>query len=453
MASLLEVSLGYPTTKAIVDNLSHHLAHPGGPTSCQGCLVFCAITLNGRLAEHLPRLRLECHSFFDACVAVLIARRTPDELERTAGRLADGQGLCRIHRSDRNVRVQSPDSHLHILFQSAASIFTAAVHSGELSVARRTLRAGKAFSDKHGRWPARVDQLFPHGVRAAVDGLLANCELYLSEGPVSALGVMVDIARPVIMPVLVSEPFRTRLVEVVLKMLDPVASGLLERAPWLTDSQLSLRKTVYLLEAMIIGPASHTVAGFFAGREDALLGTIASVTETMEDDDPLLESLSLWCNALVRHSGRTMPPRMQRWLAAQDSGASADCKHSAAHTLHQYIFALATSRVCAGPGCTLVALQRPFAACARCRTPRYCTRACQRADWKGEGDALLPHKTICRVLSRFAAKQESDLPEFIELYERVEGDFDDADVDTIRALIEATCARYHSRAANNSVDG
>ncbi|EJD39469.1 hypothetical protein AURDEDRAFT_171470 [Auricularia subglabra TFB-10046 SS5] len=390
---------------------------------------------------HIERLRADCHALFDACLAILAVRRTPEELERLPQRLAVNRRRCIIHRMDSRARRLSPDDHLHTLFKSAGSIFRAAVHHGERPFINRASSAGKAFSDRQGRWPARVEQLFPGGMHAALDGLFAHCELYISDAPIGVIADVLDIARPVVFPVLASEPFRTRLLDVVVNTLDPAASGIVQRAPALQEPRRALEKGVYLLEALLVGPGAiqHEGAQIFAGHEAALLRAIASVTETMDDDDYLLVPLSEWCVKLVAHPGCAMPPRMRRWLDAQ---THRNCCHGAAHGLHRLVFAHVTSRVCAGPGCALSVLQndggKAFAACARCRIPRYCSRACQRAHWKGDG-ATLPHKALCGVLAKLDAHAHSKvgLDEFIEVYTRVEPNFDDTELDGIHALMES----------------
>ncbi|EJD39455.1 hypothetical protein AURDEDRAFT_146600 [Auricularia subglabra TFB-10046 SS5] len=225
----------YLATKALADRLARDLADPREPASCHVCLGQFMIAMNNDSFQHLQRLRVDCQALFDACVAIFAIRRTPEELERLPLRLAANRRRCNIHRVDSRVRTLAPDVHLHTLFQSTGYIFCAAVHLGERPFVNRATSAGKSFSDRQGRWPARVEQLFPGGVHAALDGLLAHCELYISETPIAMIADILDIARPVLFPVLCSEPFRTRLVDVVLKMLDPVASGIAQRAPWLTE--------------------------------------------------------------------------------------------------------------------------------------------------------------------------------------------------------------------------
>ncbi|EJD35009.1 hypothetical protein AURDEDRAFT_175918 [Auricularia subglabra TFB-10046 SS5] len=56
-------------------------------------------------------------------------------------------------------------------------------------------------------------------------------------------------------------------------------------------------------------------------------------------------------------------------------------------------------RDCDGPGCgkTVHEKETPgaFARCANCRLMQYCSRDCQKADWRDSG---FPHKEICGML-------------------------------------------------------
>lgn len=446
--------MSYASTKSAAEALAYGLTDLREPTVCPDCLESFKTMVGEELKVHTSRLRVDCHALFDACIATLSFPRTPEELERLALTLAANRRRCSTHRlASRRFKAEE---YLNILMASAADIFGAAVWSSEGGLAGRAEKANKGFADKHGRWPARVEQLFPAGVPATVDVLLGYAELYISKGPLCTLSFLVLVARQAIMPVLTQDAFRARLVAVVLKMLDPVASGLTRRASWLAEPNPTHAMACHMMKVLNDGPGALPHAGvqFFAGHELALLALLSRITETAADDDDMLPVLADFCIAFSERTGAPVPTHVERWFTRV---GRCRCKLVTGRTVHTLICMTKSTRACAGPGCSLSIFQaagedgtgKPFPACARCKVPRYCSRACQLADWKGIAGAPFPHKKLCAVFCKLAASTctKENWPEFEPVYARAEMVFSTADRQALDAFVNGVCEHSHPSAS------
>lgn len=268
--------LDYPAVKSKADRLARQISDPRSPSACSACLGKFAYHLEADWLEHLPRLRAECYALFDASIAVLVVHRTPEELGPLAARLRLNLVQCSAHRLDRRFRLSDPRMYVVNLMDCASDNVRAALRLGSHAFADRATRAGKPFSDKQGRWPARVEQLFPGGARATVEGLLAGCEMYLSNGPLDALSTLLLVARPMALPVLQTNACIQRLVSVLLKMLDPVGSGIALSAPWFLKHRQALDTACRILEVIIGGPGSLPGEGtrLLSGHEASSCGSL-----------------------------------------------------------------------------------------------------------------------------------------------------------------------------------
>ncbi|EJD39429.1 hypothetical protein AURDEDRAFT_128228 [Auricularia subglabra TFB-10046 SS5] len=441
--SITAYRMSYSSAKATAEKLARHLADPRDPTLCPLCLGASTRTLCQDFIEHFPRLRIECHPLFDACIATLTLRRTPDEVTQLQRKLISNLQCCRKHRGpDDLYQPLSAPVYLRSVLENAGYVFTTAVEQGERSFAARAEK-NKAFADKRGRWPVHVEQLFPDGVHAAVDALLGYCELYISAAPIGVIRGMLIAARSAILPVLLADAFRPRVVDVALKMLDPVASGIAANAPWLLENRLAFNEIRLFVGILMIGPGGlpRDVTELFAGYEPELLRVLGPVTENLAHDDTLFPSLAGWCAGVAKRQNMPLPPRVARWV--ESSLAHPDRNRPPAHFVYQLVLLLTGSRICSGPACTLSSLQtedaKPFPACARCRVPRYCSRACQRRDWKGDGGAPVPHKRVCSVLGKLGAHACPALTrdQFADAYARAEPLLDATDRAAIATFISA----------------
>ncbi|EJD39495.1 hypothetical protein AURDEDRAFT_128266 [Auricularia subglabra TFB-10046 SS5] len=428
----------YAAAKSMADKVSLELWDTLDPVICPICLCDFAESASGKFAEHLPRLRVECHLLWDACVSTITLKRTADEIERFRARLAKNHRSCPRRNGDHSLRPEDSPVYLHFLFESTSHIIKCALHLGEHGAAGRAVLATKPFADRQGRWPARVEQLFPRGAPAAVDALLHYCELYVSAGPLDVVCGLLEMARPVVLPLLAQDATRARLIDVICKMLDPASAGLNVRAPWLRRDGAATERATNFLSSLVtgLGALPRDETEFVAGHEAALLAAVTPVVLRLPQTHRLFRWLASLCANMASRTGTEPPPRISRWSANE---AARHRRHPTpfARVVRDIVLQAVGRRVCAGPGCAASVLQtadeKSFPVCGRCRVPRYCSRACQRRDWRGEGalgERLVPHKQSCGVLAKIEAHKCPKLSprEFEEAYARAEQAFDVKDV-------------------------
>ncbi|EJD39496.1 hypothetical protein AURDEDRAFT_128267 [Auricularia subglabra TFB-10046 SS5] len=442
--------MSYATAKSMADKVSLELADTSNPTICPICLCDFAESVSGEFAQHLPRLRVECHMLWDACVSTITLQRTADEIERLRARLATNYKSCPRRNGHHSLCPVDSPTYLHFLLESVSHIVKCALHLGARNAAQRAALATKSFADKQGRWPARVEQLFPRGAQSAVDALLDYCELYVSAGPIDVVSSLLVMARPVVLPLLAEDATRARLIDVICKMLDPVAAGLTSRAPWLKRDGAAMERATTFLSHLATGPGAlpRDETQFTAGHEAALLAAVTPVVQRLPETHPLFSWLAAWCANLSSRTATAPPPRVARWAARQDAlrrRHHGETKY--AHVVRDIVLQALARRVCAGPGCAAAVLQaadgKPFPVCGRCRVPRYCSRACQRRDWRGEGapgERLVPHRQSCGVLAKIDAHNcaRLSLREFEDAYARAAKQFDAMDVVLLNTFVESS---------------
>lgn len=438
--------MSYPSARKLADRLSSKFSDPQNTRGCPVCLAKLSYRLTGDrdLVPHIPRLRVDCHALFDACVLQLVFPHEPGGLERLALQLRANRGRCSLHA--RGGADRSADEHLDDFWGVANQILMVALQTGNGAFEDRMWSRSKLFSDRRGRWPAHVDQLFPDGARTAVDTLVSHCERYISVRPLDTLYVMTMVARAAILPVLAEEAVRLRLIAIILKTLDPEASGISERAPWLVaEGDLHARETATrMLEALMKGPgALPEDAGmlFFSGHESSLIDVVGRVSESLAADHPLRSDLQTSWFVLSNRSGVRLPPHLAPPLTIPPKRDEHYGRNAVIKSVYYLSMLCMRSRSCAGPGCTLSAFEnaggRPFPQCARCKVPRYCSRACQRADWKGGVGVPVPHKRLCGAFGKLGASEcpQLTLEEFTEAFVRAEPQLDDADVHALNEFV------------------
>ncbi|EJD39456.1 hypothetical protein AURDEDRAFT_171457 [Auricularia subglabra TFB-10046 SS5] len=451
--------MSFLEAKNIADALARGMENPQEIAVCPVCLAHFADRLSQDLLEHLSRLRLECHAFFDTCLAVLVKLRNLEELARLPSMLAMNRSRCDVaeHRGD--TRSLSSDEWLHVLLQSTGHVFTTTVQLGAHSFAARVEKPGKPFADKLGRWPVRVEQLFPDGAQSAVTRRRTAIPLRaLRRGGAVGYAFCDDLCRAACG--FASPRRRTVPYNIVIRMLVPAKYGISGGSPYtsLHHPRHSIASAEHVLEVLRSGPGCVQYEGvhFFAGYEEPLYRILCALVNRMDESDATLGDLSAWCYDIGGRNGIALPHRAQQWLYRYDgpAGSLGSVLKALADNVHYFVRMHMTSRVCAGPGCTLSALQtdrgKPFPACARCRVPRYCSRGCQRADWKGaSGSVHAPHKDVCGVLCKLnaAACTTTNVGEFQDTIKHAFPQFDDADRAALRGIISSLCDEAGCRAA------
>ncbi|EJD32398.1 hypothetical protein AURDEDRAFT_178534 [Auricularia subglabra TFB-10046 SS5] len=280
--------------------------------------------------------------------------------------------------------------YLHAILDGLSQLIHTGLHQGERSAVGRASMPHKAFGDKLGRWPSRIEQLFPFGEKETVDALLDLCDLQVSGGPLGILNELLFISRTIVFPILLADWNRMRIVRLLARQTDPVQLGeTAKTSPWLVEGENALlTSAIGFLQILHFGP--NAVPGeaqeLYTSGESVLLPSIVACLQNVPDDDRAMYILGpIAIDMYVRMGGPPgieMPMRIVNWVRAQ----SEKMTPSFARTLSMLISQTVKRRRCAAPGCGAAELDgggKPFQMCSRCKVPRYCSKECQARDWKG----------------------------------------------------------------------
>ncbi|EJD42884.1 hypothetical protein AURDEDRAFT_114900 [Auricularia subglabra TFB-10046 SS5] len=368
--------------------------------------------------------------------------RTADEVAQ----LQRAAATCRQHKSRADARAPA-SQRMGLVLDSAEKIVSLGLHAGDDSPAARALNTLKAWANRRGRWPTRIGQLLPFGPEQAVALLLELAELRIAGGPISMLANCVIMARGVVLPVLLAAPHRARAVSLLCKCLQ------------MDDSKCRWRENpgtvvVAVIEAVIRGPGAvpRDFDVLVAGSERELYKAMCHAVSIAPEKMRGLDLLMMYCMRLQMMLGgqspsdRSIPPlpeRVQQHLARTLAPTTRESAY--AGLVHALIKQAGLATRCAAPGCGAEVLRggdrSKFQVCARCRIPRYCSRACQARAWKA---GTPPHKAVCPVLCRFDAHKYvgSELGSFDETYVRVLAQLSEAEIDVFNAWLTASRDEY-----------
>ncbi|EJD39445.1 hypothetical protein AURDEDRAFT_171446 [Auricularia subglabra TFB-10046 SS5] len=431
----------YHNTKILAERFARQLSEPADVTICPVCFSSYAMTLSNMLAHHLPRLRAECHVLFDACIRALFLPRAQNDFDKLRLSLAMKHRRC-TRPGCKPERPGTGINYLRVFLDTLGQVVHSGLHLGEGSAVERASMTNKAFSDRQGRWPSRVSQLFPYGEQATVDALLDLANLFISASPLGLVNELLMVCRPVLLPLLLADGNRKRMLSYLVRVLDPRERPALERAaPWLFGHGKPLFTTATaFIHAVRSGPNAVPCEGpqFFASRERTLLRVATDIIDTLDDADNAMTLLAPFALDLCKKLGppTPVPARAWEWTRAQRE----QYQPAFAPILFSMITQLAHRRRCAAVECARSELQtddsgKRLQHCARCKVPRYCSKECQAADWHGAGD-VVPHRVVCAVLCKIAGQASARLTqeEFAGHYASAVRDFTPDDYVALNAF-------------------
>ncbi|EJD39435.1 hypothetical protein AURDEDRAFT_171435 [Auricularia subglabra TFB-10046 SS5] len=395
---------------------------------------------------HLPRMRSECHALFDACAAVLFRPRLSQDFDKLRAQMernvlaCERPASCHIHPLFRSATAVDP---LNALFDGVSQVMHAGLYQGNRPALGRAWMPHRTFGDKHGRWPSRVGQLFPYGEKATVDALLDVLDRDILFGPLGILNELLVISRTVVLPALLPDRNRGRVIRAVAKLLVPTQLREIARTmPWYAGGDRAMfPAAVGFLRVTFYGPGAvpGEAKELCSGNECRLLTAVIAGLENVKDEDYEMTILVYVAVDIYAHLGVlypskrfVVPERILNWAAAQ----RAKTQGSFSRILLQLVSQTVKRRRCAASDCRRSEHESgdgtSFSMCARCKVPRYCSKECQARDWKGvqsDADGSLPHKRVCPVLCKVDAINYFDLPieEFDVRYADVARDFSPED--------------------------
>ncbi|EJD41472.1 hypothetical protein AURDEDRAFT_186462 [Auricularia subglabra TFB-10046 SS5] len=414
-----------PMGVAFLKALTVQLQHYDIPVYCPPCLLMNIKRLLKDPSNIVPCLQPTCHGFWNAAIVVLTTRRTAVEMDaiRAPLRLNIAQCPNRDSHRDHSVGADVDDLLVEALFLCLHAAFLPG--KGNRSIFDPS-HPKKSFASKRGLWPLSPSNLMPFGARQSVIMYVRWCCTLQFTGAPACLASLIFGCRSLVLPYLLESPTRQRFVWSLVQMLNmdrarddfawpETVSGtysLPDPVPtWFTApmERLSLWHAGELISALTNGPDAHPedLTEIWAGFERPLLSALNVALEVVTRNpeanylhEEQADSLCHWAVCTQR-----VCPDIPLHPAAAHLEDEAMPK-----TIQGHLTLLYQRRACWGPGCNVVAADvgRQLQLCARCKFTQYCSKECQRADWRYEH---APHKGVCPLLRPMvSAHQEGKTP-------------------------------------------
>lgn len=420
-------------------SLSDSLHDTQRPQCCFICFRKLALDIRqprGKASRLLEELRDSHPRFWDSCLAFVTARRTKDDLPALRQQLHTNERQC-PHRAGHLMQEHLLEDPVHVLVDALYQMLLACLAFGQHPMVNRR-KAAKGFGTKHGRWPETPRKLFPSGEQPVVEMHTFWMSLRFSVSPLAVLGCTLLVARPHVLPHLVTPgQIPARLIYVVSQMLhrdlsqrpqgwegnppvDPAGDPKLPLAD--PDARAGLIDTgVSFLRAIIDGVESgmSDFAPFFFGYQHVIFHAMQAASRTLTPTDPNFICLIRYINLMVTVYKVSLPVD-SRVSAAWPKETANTAPPSMAEVTLLNLTQLAKARTCTGPGCGKVVQDnggKPFSICSRCKSVCYCGAECQQRAWKS---AKYRHKDICPILCRLLAAASLSMPtaEFTAAFHR-----------------------------------
>ncbi|KZV90221.1 hypothetical protein EXIGLDRAFT_127368, partial [Exidia glandulosa HHB12029] len=468
------------------------------PSCCPLCLHNFAFSLEQDLGA-LDELRATGHDFWNACMGIVAAPRKDDDSSLAAleNHFADMTDRCqtRVHFlhdfGPHGCRLDQGSRLYRTFFHSVFRCIWNALTYGDRAVSSLvTTHPQRGFNSKRrGLWPASIAELFPAGERETVSALVFWCTQLFSLHPLIIITELLLIARPIILPLLMCEPEHGRLVWSLVQFLDPVTSACPRPDPrgpclwpggqapcelpddWLlfpcivkeeyrlgwTSRRDGYRVANKFLTFLRIGLDSGPDDGnnFTRGYEEALLHTFQRAAIKFHDDrstgDMNIDALLDYVSGMQWRLGLPATALDNDFLRVRYASrieSYEDIEFSVATPIFAFLELQQKTRSCCGPDCALpmernAAPGLPFSLCSRCKFTRYCSKACQKRDWKEHSTAGLKstysHKQLCPVFCRLLgqpglSKEYKEVKDFEEAFFQPEVCIDDHDLDILLSI-------------------
>ncbi|EJD34845.1 hypothetical protein AURDEDRAFT_176098 [Auricularia subglabra TFB-10046 SS5] len=405
-------------------------SHAGG---CPDCLLFLAKVLHqpGIDAVYQPA----CHDFWNACISIVTTRRTDGEFDALREALRANAAACYdegAHEPWTSRDLEDPlHRHVHALYECLFSVLSPD-EPGQRTPLFSASGPKKIFGNTRGRWPLHPKDLFPHGERQTMEMHIRWCCELFSPVPVYVLQRILFTCRPMMFPHLLKSPLREQFLWCIVQMLHadagrdtfawPATVGYKRPArlsSWLgPDSVGNNRNTVdSLLQVISDGPdaGNNDMAKLYEGYEAALLPAVHTALDMVQSGRA--EHHGSLCH-LASFLGRRMPgwephPLTRAWRLERSAENEADVFGQLQAQLKTQYY----RRTCSGPSCNRGIQDtddaKPLPLCSMCKFTQYCSKDCQKADWKRE---TWPHKDLCPMLRTFVPVLEAESGVFEEAF-------------------------------------
>ncbi|EJD37142.1 hypothetical protein AURDEDRAFT_173776 [Auricularia subglabra TFB-10046 SS5] len=369
---------------------------PLNPTCCPWCFALL-VTSTWTDTTNMLSLQKRGHDFIQACICMLVLY-SESGIPTLRMALAKAQRACpereTLHKHRSHGVLKDP---FDILLESLLHVVQVALICGDNPVCTAS-GLGVSFHRRNGFWPVEIKQLFPLGVARTVDALVHWACAPLSGKPLDVLVSYIRVVRPVVFPVLLESPRRDRVVWLVLQALTPGPG-----VPWTDDeppfamppglsAPIKLRRdgelvspAIYVLSNVRCGSQAHgdDAQRLFAGYEAPIRAALKAMIVPPEHVEHVPDYICFLSTAL---------------------GDDAGCPHTFGEMpkrelLYNSLVRKIGERWCCGPRCDKNEISfdegvRRFLCCEHCLLVRYCSRECQRKDWKRGA-----HRDMCPILA------------------------------------------------------
>lgn len=366
------------------------------PSCCPLCFELFAEDLDEHL-DVIEELRKDCHDLWNGLVNLIAEPQ--NNLQTPADGLSHKVVECPLHTGSACRKryaalsaVGTPSTPVNVLLEAGLQILDRGLSNGTRSAAQRVENRNKSFANRSGPplWPTHPEELIPTGANLAVSTLVwwcarPDCLTY----PMLVLGSYLRIARDHVFPELLCGPL---VVDALVLRLARNADAPRSAAGFRLDH----RAPEILMAAMLLriiyngqNAAPDDMDRFVRGREARLLPAVEAALRLVDRGSGHPFSI-LTTYALALRARLGLPANQESPYAGM--GVVLLLRHA--------LRALGTSRRCGRLGCAARDDGARFAVCATCRMLRYCTRECQRRDWRAGEPAR--HKILCPLLCKAA---------------------------------------------------
>ncbi|EJD40508.1 hypothetical protein AURDEDRAFT_146372 [Auricularia subglabra TFB-10046 SS5] len=392
-----------------------------GPLYDDGCCPFCLLDLAGDFVKDsaaLDEARKDVHKLWDNCAWALNFPSMEEPLielisDEHRSKAARALAACAHHAT----QVHSEDI-LQDFMGGVCACLHACLSRGESSAVQRSAKRKRPYENHGGYWPKHSMQLFPYDEQPGVQSVLFWCSKLESPWALHLLADILRIAHPLVFYEIMEAEgtlHRDLIITVVRRLAGfaqwMIRSGDDDPIPD-PDPNEDLRATVSFLRSVNNSPDAlpSALLMFADGLEGELFTALQLALRTIDRSEPICRSLILLCATLYHHIPTPDPntllcPDILPYTRVHETLSVHGVVHRALKILAR------NRRICSGPDCGTVAHQEPdehFLVCGRCKLSRYCTKACQVADWRS--GSQVPHKTICPLVCKLLSVAKVEMP-------------------------------------------
>ncbi|KZV92046.1 hypothetical protein EXIGLDRAFT_769335 [Exidia glandulosa HHB12029] len=392
---------------------------PEQPIICPGCFTAFAAELDPAAHKYLSA---KCPDFYDTLLRFIVSEPVLDWDQR-----ADHSVRILTHQFTACPRCSTlVDGYINIViprdlppFDKVYNIACIVVAACLVPPGEEKLRTQKK-PFRSGYWPSSPDRILPLGADLTVERLVHSATLY--RGAVLLLTAMLQRYRPRVFEEILNPKHEFLLLRRVIHMLERAgecASAALDeyrRSRNRSSNSAATRMSdiavvealqpykayPYLLNIITYGIDcdGHDLPRFVFRYEAPVFRAIVSVLDHLSDItawEPRLPDVAIAIYSRLDTADRLDPPAFIREAVADTVKRTEDPYVRLAIILPTVL----KRRACFGPQCGKEIHQNPtgkaFSKCARCKAVQYCSKECQREDWKWKHGAS--HKELCDIWS------------------------------------------------------